>query len=115
MSRGWLNKRPAKHRFVVVYDPVDENDKVYGIMEIDTKGIRTGIELQFFNDDSRIDLDVREIPKVEWETMKAFELFPILTPYFRDPIIQPPARWPYPDPPRDKHKKTVFKVRFRDY
>ena len=113
-----LNRRPARHRYLVVYDPVDENDKVYGIMKLCTTNIRTSIELQFFNDDGRIDLLVREVLLVEWETMKAFDLFPILTPYYRDPVIQPLAAWNHPNlhpGNKDKHKVTIFKVRFRDY
>jgi hypothetical protein len=110
-----LHKRPAKQRYVVVYDSFDD-DKIYGTMKIDTKGIRTSIELQFFNDDGRIDLSVREISKVEWETMNAFELFPILTPYHYDPKIRMPSGWhPYGGPIREKHKVVIFKVRFRDY
>ena len=111
-----LHRRPARHRYLVVYDPVDENDKVYGIMKLCTTDIKSSIELQFFNDDGRIDLLVREVTLVEWETMKAFELFPILTPYYRDPVIQPLAAWSQPPlQPRDKHTVTIFKVRFRDY
>ena len=111
-----LHRRPARHRYLVVYDPVDENDKVYGIMKLCTTDIKTSIELQFFNDDGRIDLLVREVLLVEWETMKAFKLFPILTPYYRDPKIQLPPDWhPYAGSPKDKHKTTIFKVRFRDY
>ena len=83
-------------------------------MKLCTTDIKTSIELQFFNDDGRIDLLVREVSLTEWETMKAFELFPILTPYYRDPVIQPLAAWQH-SKPRDKHTVTIFKVRFRDY
>lgn len=111
-----LHRRPAKQRYVVVYDSFD-GDKIYGIMKIDTKGIKTSIEFQFFNDEGRIDLSVREIPKIEWETMNAFELFPVLIPYSFDPKKQMPSNWnPYINPSvRDKHKVVIFKVRFRDY
>ena len=114
-TRNWLNRRPARNRYVVVYDSVDENNKVYGIMKLDTVGIRTNISLQFFNDDGNIDLNVREIPKIEWETMEAFELFPILTPYYRDPIPRPISGVVGKPTKRDKDMTTIFKVRFRDY
>jgi hypothetical protein len=110
-----LNRRPARNRYLVVYDAVNEDDKIYGIMKLGTKGIKTSIELQFFNDEGRIDLSFREVSPIEWETMKAFELFPILTPYYREPVIYPAEMWPHPLQPRDKHTVTIFKVRFRDY
>ena len=112
----WLNKRPAKSRYIVAYDPVDEDNKIYGIMELDTMGVRTDITVHFFNDESKIDLNIREITKAEFGTYVAFELFPILTPYATEYV-----------PPREDTSSfdfgidfgtaeaTVYKVRFRDY
>ena len=112
---SFLNRRPAKYRYLVVFDSVDD-DKIYGIMKVDTKGIRTSIEFHFFNDIGKIDLSIREVSRTEWETMKAFELFPILTPYWRDPEIHIHAHfYSSGKPVKDKHKITLFKVRFRDY
>jgi hypothetical protein len=114
---SFLNRRPATYRYLVVYDSVDD-DKIYGIMKLGTKGIKTGIRLQFFNDDGLIDLSIREIPRVEWETMDAFELFPILAPYYRDPVVLDRVWQKYALSAgawKDKYKTTIFKVRFRDY
>jgi hypothetical protein len=111
-----ISRRPAWNRYFVVYDPVDEDDKIYGILIIDTKDVKTNIVIQFFNDEGYIDLGIREISKIEWETMKAFELFPVLTPYYRDPVTVKSRGW-YPrwKTPIEKHMSTIFKVRFRDY
>ena len=112
----WLNKRPAKSRYIVAYDSVDKDNKIYGIMELDTMGVRTDIAVHFFNDESKIDLDIREINKTEFGTYVAFELFPILTPYAKE----------YVQPQHDSssffygidfgtEEATIYKVRFRDY
>lgn len=111
-----IASRRALNRYFVVHDPIDEDDKIYGILIIDTKDIKTNIVIQFFNDEGYISLRVREVSKIEWETMKAFELFPVLTPYYRDPVTVKSRGWyPRAGTPRDKHVSTIFKVRFRDY
>lgn len=78
------------------YRDVVEDDVVYGLVRIPTVDAFPGAseigfyidvfrgdvsrgEVWFYNDTSgKIDLLIRELSQTEWETMEAFELFPIL-------------------------------------
>ena len=110
----WLDRRPTEARYIVAYDPVD--DKIYGVMELDTTDVDTDIAIHFFNDDGKIGLHIREITKAEFGTYVAFELFPILTPYDKKHI---PTG--YNTGSFDwginfgLDLTTIYKVRFRDY
>ncbi len=104
---------------MVAFDSLDEDNKVYGIIELDTTDIDTDMEVCFFNDEGKIDLHIREVTKSEYDTYVAFELFPILVPYSKEyvpldtsAIDRCTIDWgiDFSTPPR-----TVFKVRFRDY
>ena len=77
--------------YVIVYDSDDE-DKVYGMMKFDLSDIDDEVEVgvNFYNEDGKIDLRIREVSKSEYETYEAFKLFPILTPYARQELPSNP-------------------------
>lgn len=104
--------------YLLAYDPVDEDKKIYGMMELDLHDIDidTLVSVQFFNDDGKIDLQVREINQSEYKTYEAFELFPILTPYDRQDFPFKPDTCSF-DWGIDFHTAAEirFKVKFRDY
>ncbi len=104
--------------YVVVYDPVDEDNRIYGMMEFDLSDIDDDIHVyvKFFNDDGNIDLKIREVSKSEYGTYEAFKLFPILTPYDRQEFSFRPDTSSYEwGIDFSTPAETVFKVRFRDY
>lgn len=113
-----LSENRAHPVYIIVYDPVDEDNKIYGMMEFDLSDIDDKVDVcvKFYNDDGKIDLDIREVSQSEYETYKAFDLFPILTPYARQEFPFKPDTSSY-DLGIDFHTpaETVFKVRFRDY
>ena len=60
-----------------IFNEVEE-ERIYGIVKIPTTDAFMG-EIKFYNDTTGlIDLLIREYSQAEWETMQAFELFPIL-------------------------------------
>ena len=108
----------AHLRYIVVYDPVDDDNKIYGMMELDLSSIddKVGVWVQFFNDDGIMNLEIREVSQSEYNTYKAFDLFPILTPYDRQDFPFRPDTGSF-DWGIDfsTPAETRFKVRFRDY
>ena len=104
--------------YIIVYDPVYGDNKIYGMMEFDLSSIddKVYVYVQFFNDDGNMNLKIREVSQSEYETYKAFDLFPILTPYARQEFPFKADTSSY-DWGFDFHTpaETVFKVRFRDY
>lgn len=117
-SNRFEPKTRAEPVYIVVYDPCDEDNKIYGMMEFDLSDIADDIHayVKFYNDEGNIDLKIREVSQSEYETYIAFDLFPILTPYARQDFPFKPDTSSY-DWGIDFHTpaETVFKVRFRDY
>ncbi len=106
------------YQYFIAYDRVDEDDKVYGILRLDTLSSSTdGIEIKFFNEIGQINLTARELSQSEWETMKEFGLFPVLHPFDTQRILRDIIQGTMGNPKQTKSQRVItqFSVRFRDY
>ncbi len=100
-----------QYSHLVCYDDFEgEEERIYGIFKIPTKGVFNRITVKFYNDTTgEIGVVARLVLPAEWETMEAFELFPILRPFKE---LETEER----DYARlDTYITLVYGVRFRDY
>jgi hypothetical protein len=107
------------HRYFIAYDRIDADDKIYGILRLDTLSSSSdGIEIQFSNEIGNISLTAREISQSEWETMKEFDLFPVLHSFNKQRILREIIQGNVNNPGKQvkSHRVvTQFMVHFRDY
>jgi hypothetical protein len=83
MAYNFSPASEKQYAYLVCHDHIKgEEEIIYGIFKIPTKGVLNRITVKFYNDTTgEIGVSAYEVLQSEWETMKAFELFPILQPY----------------------------------
>jgi len=86
-----------------------EDELIYGIVKIPTRDAFMS-EIKFYNDTSGlIDLLIRELSQAEWETMQAFELFPILY------VFEVTQEFHQDEQTLQRWTTSISKVRFDDH
>ncbi len=103
--------------YLVAYDSVYdsrrdviEGEKICGIIKVFVASSTDYVFLRFYNGINENNLRTYEVSQSEWETMKAFELFPILYPYDEELSHMHATTFE-----SEIYERATYKVNFHDY